>query len=175
MYNSQLNLVEHLTPVALGNPFCTSDMTALEPLSSLKHLSSVLYRSRHEMLHQKVVSLSPNLGLLSLITVYAGQTIWWCERCLCQPTQNFRCVHWDLLRTTREPQMHKHRNSNVIRHLFPTRQIYAHKSFPTLCFGGFIAIIGHLCHSHPVPSLGKNLTGLNFWSHWVFSCSVTFF
>lgn len=67
-----------------------------------------------------------------------------------------RCVHWDLLRTTREPQMHKHRNSNVICHLFPTRQIYAHKSFPTLCFGGFIAIIGHLCHSHPVLSLGKN-------------------
>lgn len=113
-------------------------------------------------------------SVLSLITVYAGQTIWWHERCLCQPMQNLRCVRWDLLRTTREPQMHKHRNSNVIRHLFPTRQIYAHKSFPTLCFGGFIAIIGHLCHSHPVPSLGKNFTGLNFWSHRVFSCNVTF-
>lgn len=112
-----------------------------------------------------------------LITVYAGQMIWWCERCLCQPTHNLRCVHWDLLHTTHEPQMHKHRNSNVICHLFPTRQIYAHKSFPMLCFGGFIAIIGHLCHSHPVPSvqsLGKNLAGLNFWSHQVFSCNITF-
>lgn len=91
--------------------------------------------------------------------------IWWCERCLCQPTQNHRCVHWDLLRTTREPQMHKHRNSNVIRHLFPTKQIYAHKSFPMLCFGGFIGIIGHLCHSHPVPSvqsLGKISQVLTF-------------
>lgn len=108
---------------------------------------------------------------LWLITVYARQMIWWCERCLCQPMQNLRCVHSDLLRTTREPQMHKHRNSNMICHFFPTRQIYAHKSFPTLCFQGFIAIIGHLCHSHPVPSkqsMGKCLTGLNFWSHWVF-------
>lgn len=72
--------------------------------------------------------------------------------------QNLRCVLWDLLHTTPETQMHKHRNSNVSRHLFPSRQIYAHKSFPTLCFGGFIAIIGHLCHSHPVSSvqsLGK--------------------
>lgn len=58
--------------------------------------------------------------------------------------------------------MHKYRNSNVIRHLFPTRQIYAHKSFPRLCFGGFVAIIAHLCHSHPVPSLGKNLKVLTF-------------
>lgn len=45
---------------------------------------------------------------------------------------------------------------------FPTRQIYAHKSFPTLCFGGFIAITGHLCHSHPVPSLGKTSQVLTF-------------
>lgn len=52
--------------------------------------------------------------------------------------------------------------SNVICHLFPTRHIYAHKSFPTLCLAGFLVIIGHLCHSHPVHCLGNTLTALSF-------------
>lgn len=69
------------------------------------------------------VSIKPKFfktfRVFCLITVYAGQMIWWFEKCLCQPMQNTRCVHGDLLRTTHEPQMHKHRNSNVICHLFP--------------------------------------------------------
>lgn len=52
--------------------------------------------------------------------------------------------------------------SNVICHLFPSRHIYAHKSFPTLCLAGFLVIIGHLCHSHPVRCLGNTLTALSF-------------
>lgn len=154
---------------------CITTLSPFQVYWFLKHLLKVLYYIWTDMkcCIQNYVFFF-KLRVLSVITVYAGQMFWWCERCLCQPTQNLRCVHWDLLRTTREPQMHKHRHSNVIHHLFPTRQIYAHKSFLTLRFGGFIAIIGHLCHSHPVPSLGKKFTGLNFWSHWVFSCSVTF-
>lgn len=51
---------------------------------------------------------------------------------------------------------------NAICHLFPTRHIYAHKSFPILCLAGFLVIIGHLCHSHPVHCLGNTLTALGF-------------
>lgn len=49
---------------------------------------------------------------------------------------------------------------NVICHLFPSRHIYAHKSFPTLCLARFLVIIGHLCHSHPVHCLGNPLAAL---------------
>lgn len=57
---------------------------------------------------------------------------------------------------------------NAICHLFPTRHIYAHKSFPTLCLAGFLVITGHLCHSHPVHCLGNTLTHSAPWSHRVF-------
>lgn len=67
------------------------------------------------------------------------------------------------------------RNSNVIHHLFPSRRIYAHKSFPMLCFGGFIAIIGNRCHSHPVPpvqSLGKKTSQVLTFGNNRFSVAV---